>query len=88
MNIQVSILSLAKSNNGFFKSKKQAEFLIAKIKENSGCIGFVSSGYNSCPLFASFDENGIKYIPTKKNKVVKSKIKKIRKNTKSKTIFP
>jgi hypothetical protein len=59
MNIQISILSLTKNNNGFFKSEKQAAFLIDQLKKNQGYFGSFNSGYHSCPLFATWDEKGI-----------------------------
>ena len=62
MNLSHSILSLAKCNNGFFKSEKQAQFLIAQMSDFGGCIGHANSGYNSCPIFASWDEEGITKI--------------------------
>lgn len=68
MEISKSIFGLAKSNNGFFKSEKQAQFLSSKIDEFSGYIGHANSGYNSCPIFASYDEKGItKIIKETKN---------------------
>lgn len=62
MSLQVSILSLAKNNNGFFKSEKQASFIISQLDQNEDCFGHVSSGYNSCPLFAEYDAKGITRI--------------------------
>lgn len=68
MEILKSIFGLAKSNNGFFKSEKQAAFLISQMSEFSGCIGHANSGYNSCPIFASWDEKGItKIVKSAKN---------------------
>jgi hypothetical protein len=65
MNIQISILSLSKKNNGYFKSEKQAEFLIDQLKKKQGYFGSFSSGYYSCPLFATWDGKGI--IKTQKS---------------------
>lgn len=59
MDILSSIFGLVKNNNGFFKSEKQAEFLISQMEKLDGNIGFTSSGYHSCPIFASWDEKGI-----------------------------
>ena len=59
MEIQSSILGLAKNNNGFFKSEKQADFLISQMEISDGCIGHFTSGYHSCPLFATHDKEGI-----------------------------
>lgn len=68
MEIFKSILSLAKSNNGFFKSEKQAQFLSSKINEFDGFIGRADSGYYSCPIFASCDKEGItKIVKSTKN---------------------
>lgn len=68
MEISKSIFGLAKSNNGFFKSEKQAAFLISQMSEFGGCIGHAKSGYNSCPIFASWDEKGItKIVKAAKN---------------------
>jgi len=71
-NLLISCFSLAKSNNGFFKSEKQAEFLISKINERDGNIGSVTSGYNSCPVFANLDNKGILKIvkSTKSGEIV------------------
>ena len=59
MTITASILGLAKNNNGFFKSEKQSFFLISEMEKADGYVGFITSGYNSCPLFATWDEKGI-----------------------------
>jgi hypothetical protein len=58
MNIAPSVFGLAKTNNGFFKSEKQAAFLISQMEKFEGCIGH-TSGYNSNPIFAKWDEKGI-----------------------------
>lgn len=58
MNIAPSVFGLAKTNNGFFKSEKQAAFLISQMEKFEGCIGY-TSGYNSNPVFAKWDEKGI-----------------------------
>jgi hypothetical protein len=62
MKISKSIFTLAKSNNGFFKSEKQSVFLISQLNQFGGFIGHADSGYNSCPLFASWDDKGITKI--------------------------
>jgi len=59
MEISKSIFGLAKSNNGFFKSEKQAQFLISQLIDLDGFVGYVDSGYNSCPIFANWDKKGI-----------------------------
>jgi hypothetical protein len=72
MSLAQSVFSLAKSNNGFFKSTKQADFLISKINSLEGFVGTVTSGYNSCAIFAENDDKGITKITksTKKGQVV------------------
>ena len=68
MKISQSIFSLAKKNNGFFKSEKQGQYLIAQLSEYDGCIGHADSGYNSCPIFADWDNKGIiKIVKSSKN---------------------
>jgi len=62
MEISKSIFGLAKSNNGFFKSEKQGNFLISQMELLEGFIGEANSGYNSCPIFAKWDEKGITKI--------------------------
>lgn len=59
MNIKISIFSLCKNNNGFFKSTKQSEFLIEQLTRGQGYFGRTDSGYHTCPLFAEWDEKGI-----------------------------
>ena len=66
-----SVFLLAKSNNGFFKSEKQSKFLIAELSQYDGCIGHADSGYNSCPVFADWDNKGItKIVKSSKNGAV------------------
>ena len=62
MELAKSIWGLVKYNNGFFKSEKQAQFLISEMILLDGHIGFADSGFNSCPIFASWDERGITKI--------------------------
>lgn len=62
MNIRQSIFGLAKTNNGFFKSEKQAAFLISQLQGCDGYLGAADSGYNSCPIFCTWDEKGITAI--------------------------
>jgi hypothetical protein len=59
MSIKISVLSLCKSNNGFFKSEKQANFLISQLELKDGYFGQNDSGFNTCPLFAAWDNKGI-----------------------------
>ena len=67
MSIKISVLSLCKSNNGFFKSEKQANFLINRLELKDGYFGRNDSGFNACPLFAVWDNKGI--IRVKKSTV-------------------
>lgn len=69
LNIKISVLSLCKNNNGFFKSEKQAKYLISQLKRWGGHIGQNDSGYNTCPLSAEWDDDGI----IKTTKYTKSK---------------
>jgi len=78
MEISQSVFGLAKNNNGFFKSEKQAAFLISQMNRFGGYFGSVSSGHNSCPVFANWDEKGITKIikSSKKGDVVMFERKK------------
>jgi hypothetical protein len=68
MEMSKSIFALAKSNNGFFKSEKQSAYLISQLERFDGCIGHADSGYNSCPIFANWDDKGItKIVKSSKN---------------------
>jgi hypothetical protein len=75
-SIQSSAFNLAKGNNGFWKSEKQAAFLISQFEQKDGCIGFADSGYNSCPIYVEWDLSGItkiwKHSKTKKGYVSKT----------------
>ena len=75
-SIQSSVFNLAKSNNGFWKSEKQAAFLIDQFSQRDGCIGHAESGYNSCPIFVEWDAEGVvkiyKHSKTKKGYANKS----------------
>lgn len=69
-----SIFGLTKYNNGLFKSETQAKFLINQIDRYEGLVGYASSGYNSIPIFAEYDENGItKLVKRSNNKSIKDK---------------
>lgn len=69
-----SIFGLTKNNNGFFKSEAQAKFLINQINNNQGLVGHASSGYNSIPIFAEYDEKGItKLVKRSNDKSLKDK---------------
>ena len=70
MEILKSIFGLAKNNNGFFKSEKQAKFLTSVLEQKEGFVGYSDSGFNSCPIFAKWDSIGLleitKHRSTKK----------------------
>jgi hypothetical protein len=72
-NFGASIFGLAKNNNGFFKSEKQASFLISQLSQFDGYVTNADSGYNTCPIFAEWDAKGItkliKHSNTKKGLV-------------------
>ena len=59
MEIAKSVFGLTSSNNGFFKSEKQAKFLISMIEEFDGFVGWADSGYNKIMIVAQYDEQGI-----------------------------
>lgn len=67
-SIKVSIMSLAKNNNGFFKSEKQAAFLTNILSKLDGCIGHNVIYNNSVPVFVDWDEKGIIKIVAKSSK--------------------
>lgn len=60
-SIKTSVYHLAYKNNGFWKSEKQATFLMS-VLQSENCIGFADSGYNSCPIFVIWDNDGITQI--------------------------
>lgn len=61
-SISISIFSLAKNNNGLFKSEKQANFILQILQDRQNYITAADSGYNSCPIFAYADKLGITKI--------------------------
>lgn len=61
-SISISIFSLAKNNNGLFKSEKQANFILQILQDRQNYIAAADSGYNSCPIFAYADKLGITKI--------------------------
>jgi len=65
-NILTSIYSLTKTNNGMFKSEKQANFLISQFERCEDCIGFSPNGK---PIFVEYDAKGI----TKMYKLISNK---------------
>lgn len=58
-NIQATLENLIKTNNGFFKSEKQAKFLISELKKEYGNIFTAAAFGNSVVLTYKFDEIGI-----------------------------
>lgn len=58
-NIQATLENLIKTNNGFFKSEKQAKFLISELKKEFGNVFTASAFGNSVVLTYNFDDKGI-----------------------------
>jgi hypothetical protein len=56
IDLRMSVLGLAKNNNGIFKSEKQASFLKLMIDERDGLIGHTEHGR---PYLADYDDKGI-----------------------------
>jgi hypothetical protein len=56
IDLRMSVLGLAKNNNGMFKSEKQASFLKLMIDKRDGLIGHTEHGR---PYFADYDDKGI-----------------------------
>ena len=56
-SIYKSFQYLANKKNGFFVSKKQAEFLTKYAAERDGCIGHLNANRN--PVFVELDNSGI-----------------------------
>lgn len=69
--IALSVLSLAKNNNGYFKSDKQRDFLIGKLKQVDGVIGNTEAGN---PIIAQYDNEGITKIWRHKTKTQPDKV--------------
>jgi hypothetical protein len=59
-----SVYSLAKNNNGIFKSDAQAGFLKRMIDQRDGMIGSHEMYGNSVSVFAEYDDKGITKIYT------------------------
>lgn len=58
-SVQISLENLIKTNNGFFKSDAQAEFLLSKLKEEFGNT-FITTMYNNSVIITyEYDEKGI-----------------------------
>jgi hypothetical protein len=81
MSLLVSVYSLAKSNNGMFKSEKQAAFLIAELERRNGlfveCFSFGEFNGASAnrEVQVTWDNQGIVRITTKAPKSGKTSIK-------------
>lgn len=58
-NIEKSIYSLVKYNNGYFKSEKQSEFLRSQLQKNDDKVGEKSSFGNTVYVYAKYDKDGI-----------------------------
>lgn len=67
-DLAISVYSLAKNNNGFFKSEKQAELLKREIDYNDGVIGSNEMYGNQATVFAEYDNEGITRIYTHSSK--------------------
>ena len=70
-----SVYSLAKYNNGYFKSDKQGEFLKKEIDQNDGVIAYNEMYGNSTTVFAEYDDKGIIKIYSKSPKTNRETIK-------------
>lgn len=71
-DLATSVYSLAKNNNGFFKSEKQAELLKREIDYNEGIIGSNEMYGNQTTVFAEYDNEGITRIYTHSSKTNKN----------------
>ena len=61
-DLMKTVFGLTKNNGGKFKSEAQAKFILDYLKKNQNFIGQADSGYNSAPLFAEADAEGITKI--------------------------
>lgn len=66
-DLRKSVFTLAKYNNGKFKTEKQKEFLTKVLKRNHGYLGDISTYGNITSFFAEWDGEGITKI-TKQHK--------------------
>lgn len=84
-NILISVYSLANNNNGFFKSEKQAKFLISELDKVGGSFieyfqfGYTGKEKHSRLVTVSYDNQGIIEIRTKAEKSGKESVKFTRK---------
>lgn len=60
--IRNSVLSLCTTNNGFFKSEKQKQYLISELEESCGIIGFPTMYSNQAKMVAEWDDAGITMV--------------------------
>jgi hypothetical protein len=80
-NVLISLFALAKNNNGFFKSEKQAQFLTKFLADNEGIfIESFSFGYTGKTkaertTFFTWDDQGITKITTKASVSGKESVK-------------
>jgi hypothetical protein len=70
-----SVYSLAKNNNGYFKSDKQAAFLKNQIDKGQGAVGHQEAYGNYVTVFAEYDDRGITKIFTKSPKTGREVVK-------------
>jgi len=70
-----SIYSLAKNNNGVFKSEKQAQFLKRQIDFRNGMVGSQEMYGNSVSVHAEYDDKGITKIYTHSTKTNRDVVK-------------
>jgi hypothetical protein len=80
-SILVSVYALAKNNNGFFKSEKQAAFLTAELDKAQGTFiegfsfGEYNGAYSTRTVTVAYDAQGITEIKTTGDKTRKTVIK-------------
>ncbi|MCF8340179.1 MAG: hypothetical protein K9I82_04310 [Chitinophagaceae bacterium] len=60
--LKKSVMSLARTNNGYFKSENQKTFLIEHLGMYEGLLGYTSGIKYKNPIFADYDSNGITKI--------------------------
>jgi hypothetical protein len=70
-----SIYSLAKNNNGNFKSEAQAAFLKRQIDLRDGAVGSHEVYGNSVTVFVEYDDKGITKIYTHSSKTNRDVVK-------------
>lgn len=73
-SIHASLENLIKTNNGFFKSEKQAEFLLHELKKEYGNVFTATLFGNSVVLTYKFDDKG---ITEKTNMSIKKQSEKV-----------